>query len=716
MANKVNHRYIEGLVPLEGNGNKFIGIKNNTLISQTKDDLLYNLNISPFISFCLNSCEDKFIAPYGFVAENKSISLSPITLKDSTGNIDLNLTKKITKSIEGLFEEGNNKGCKDNSYIKYQQPIMSSETSDLGTCKQIEGNEISPAWKAMNGVISAAPEEPEYIGNWTQPIFTSNTATQNGITYTLVASHGSDTAVNAFNGDTTTPDLCWWSNHGVTSESNLCWIDLRSSEKLKLTSVTIVNENNTPENFKDGFVQVSNDGVNWSSVAVLVGQNVASQSMTFNINVTSGWLIYRLVFTSSYSQGGVSIQEITYRGTVNNGKFNDVDSWLSNTTSSKWNFDSTVPFIAESLVLVNTSVNNRTRNINISAGSNNLVSNYFCNADSMAHNYINIDKDKRIESNNLSISTLSSFVGNTVGFNEVLINGKTRYIQQNSTYNVFLISNEDQSKMDILLSSLDTPILPEGYIYYAFIQKVKTTSNEKTFIPSLGNDIYFETSNFPAKITNCKNQTAELTNINYIHFENNNSSEIIKYNVYIKLDGSAYVRQQEYHKCMYDFPLNPETGEVVSIIKNANIEAYEFDGTNWIEFDDVPVGEIYRLNNRTVSINQFPCNNNFYIKSIDNNIWVKEELYVPNRNYIYEHHLNIENIKEYKCDCILVCIRNDYDYTVGDCAIITSPITPFLSTTNIGLKINTISSTYKTTGIPINLSQNSWKLVFRIWR
>lgn len=546
MANKVNHIYVEGLLPLEGNSGKFIGIKNNTLISQTRDELLYNLDISPFVSFCLNSCQDNFLSPYGFVAENDTISLYPLTIQDSSGKVILKLNEKITKSINGLFEEGNNKGCKDNSYIKWQQPLLNSENTDLGECKQTVGTNVEPAYKIMDG--------------------------------------------------------------------------------------------------------------------------------------------------------------------INN------NYWLSSSPVSTVYFKSVIPFIIESIILVNTNVSNRTRNLNIKTDTKTLISNYFCNADANAQNYINIEKENRTESQILNIETLSTFLGNEVGFNEIIINAKTRYIQQNTKYNVFLISDENQSKMDVLVSSSSEPILPEGYVYYAFIQEVKTKTQSQSFVSSLGNDLHFETTNFPAKITNDKNQTVILTDINYIKFENSNSSNIIKYNIYIKLDGTAYARTQEYYKCRYDFPENPENGDVVSIIKNADLEAYEFNGEDWVEFNDVPVGEVYRYQNRTIFINQFPCNNNFYIKSIDNNIWSQEELYVSNRNYIYNHNLNIENIKEYKCDCSLICIETDNNYSVGDVALVISPIIPFLTKNTIGLKISTISAIDKTLGTTINLSQNKWKLVFRIWR
>ena len=171
----------------------------------------------------------------------------------------------------------------------------------------------SPNTNCLTSVPKNVKLELTY-GAWTQPIFSSNT--NGGLT--LSASHESTPAWYAFNGDKTTGDNCWWTNHGVTSTSNPCWIQLKSAIKLKLNQVVIRNEHNTPENFKTAYLQVSNDGSSWTNVVTISGTNTGGYETTVNFAVSDGYYYYRLYFTESYSSGGVSIQTLTFSGTAQN--------------------------------------------------------------------------------------------------------------------------------------------------------------------------------------------------------------------------------------------------------------------------------------------------------------------------------------------------------------------------------------------------------------
>lgn len=171
----------------------------------------------------------------------------------------------------------------------------------------------SPNTNCLTSVPKNVKLELTY-GAWTQPIFSSNT--NGGLT--LSASHESTPAWYAFNGDKTTGDNCWWTNHGVTSTSNPCWIQLKSTIKLKLNQVVIRNEHQTPENFKTAYLQVSNDGSSWTNVVTISGTNTGGYETTVNFAVSDGYYYYRLYFTESYSSGGVSIQTITFSGTAQN--------------------------------------------------------------------------------------------------------------------------------------------------------------------------------------------------------------------------------------------------------------------------------------------------------------------------------------------------------------------------------------------------------------
>lgn len=150
---------------------------------------------------------------------------------------------------------------------------------------------------------------------WTQPVFSANTLTDSGIDYTLTASHESQPAWWAFNGDSTTGDNCWWTAHGITSTSNPCWISFYSSTKIKLSQVDILNEHVSNENFQTGVLQASNDGSGWVDLATITGTNTAAYTTTVNVSTEIGYHYYRLYFTASYSTSGVSIQTITLYGT-----------------------------------------------------------------------------------------------------------------------------------------------------------------------------------------------------------------------------------------------------------------------------------------------------------------------------------------------------------------------------------------------------------------
>ena len=171
----------------------------------------------------------------------------------------------------------------------------------------------SPNTNCLTSVPKNVKLELTY-GAWTQPIFSSNT---NG-SLTLSASHESQPAWYAFNGDKTTNDNCWWTAHGATSTSNPCWIQLKSAIKLKLSRVVIRNEHQSPENFKTAYLQVSNDGSSWTNVVTISGTNTGGYETTVNFTVSDGYYYYRLYFTESYSSGGVSIQTITFSGIAQN--------------------------------------------------------------------------------------------------------------------------------------------------------------------------------------------------------------------------------------------------------------------------------------------------------------------------------------------------------------------------------------------------------------
>lgn len=151
--------------------------------------------------------------------------------------------------------------------------------------------------------------------NWTQPVFSSNELTEDGVWYKLTASRGQGGAFKAFDGDTTTNQRCWWSGKINLTNANPDWICLECDHKLKLTSVDIMNEKYQPENPKYGSVQVSDDGITWKEVGSFIGTNKASYVTTVPLAVDRGYRFYRCYFTENWADG-VSLQEITFYGQI----------------------------------------------------------------------------------------------------------------------------------------------------------------------------------------------------------------------------------------------------------------------------------------------------------------------------------------------------------------------------------------------------------------
>lgn len=552
MSNKAKYENIEGLVPLKNNKNKFIGIKENKLFALSQDELADKINVSPLQSFSVNSRPKNLIKFGGLYAESKTISINPTAISISTDNglKEINIKEKITKSINGLFEEGNNKGCKDDTFIDWKQPILTSSSSNLLRCIQTQGTQLEDAYHLFNGI----------------------------------------------------------------------------------------NE----------------------------------------------------------------------------------DNWTSSTINSEIVIDNIIPIKIDSMILINTNVNNRTKNINISLNNNEIISNYICNSNADAHNYINISNNEEITK--ITLNTSSTYSDNIVGFNKMLINAKTRYIQQNTVYHAFIIVSEDLSKIDVLLSSLMNPILPNGFKYFVYYDDIKTKNDNIEFVESYGKYLEFNYDNFAMKITNDNNETIEISNTNSqinipSKLENN---KLYVYNIFVKLNGEIYILNNTYYKGLYDFPQNPNEDDIVSIIKNSQIKAYQYKNNNWIEFNDVPLGIIYFYNNKIINYELYPCNNNFYIKNIDNNIWIEEVNYQSNESYKIKHNLYIDNLTDYKCDCRAICIHENNGYKVDEEANLyshsdTSYLNPSLSNEEIYLYIGQLFA-YDNNDNTFKLENNKWKLVFRIWR
>ena len=161
------------------------------------------------------------------------------------------------------------------------------------------------------------------IEPWFQPTFSQNTYEYDIVGRTtkkiyrakfeLTASHANQAPWYAFN-KSLAANNCWWTNHGQTSVSNPCWLNFNSNVKFKFDHITMMNENTSPENFKHGYVQASNDGINYTNIAEFTGTNTASYVTHVQIEHPDFYYNYRLYFDDAYSTAGISIQLINFEG------------------------------------------------------------------------------------------------------------------------------------------------------------------------------------------------------------------------------------------------------------------------------------------------------------------------------------------------------------------------------------------------------------------
>lgn len=147
---------------------------------------------------------------------------------------------------------------------------------------------------------------------WTNPAMTSNS--QDGyVASASVSSSASGSAIyKAFNKDTTSSEDAWYTG----SVSMPQWIMLECPEAVRLTSCKIMNEVSTPENFKSGYIQGSNDGSSFDTLYTITNRpNTTGYSETYTFENTTYYKYLRVYFTATYS-GGISIQEIEFKGFV----------------------------------------------------------------------------------------------------------------------------------------------------------------------------------------------------------------------------------------------------------------------------------------------------------------------------------------------------------------------------------------------------------------
>ena len=145
----------------------------------------------------------------------------------------------------------------------------------------------------------------EYHKVYANPVMTSNE--MSGWTASANRANSGCEAFKCFNKDLS-GDNCWWTGTGLSFP---CWISLSFDTLYKIRSVEIMNENTSPENFKNALIQFrTSEDEDWETLYEIKDRpNVTAYIEEYLIDSDTEYKEFRLFITSSHASTA-SIQNI----------------------------------------------------------------------------------------------------------------------------------------------------------------------------------------------------------------------------------------------------------------------------------------------------------------------------------------------------------------------------------------------------------------------
>ena len=138
--------------------------------------------------------------------------------------------------------------------------------------------------------------------------FTSNTSIDG---YVINQSSGGGSYPDAwciFNQNYTEGDYAWWTGSVGISESNPGWFSIEVPVAFVPSGIWIMNEIQSPENFKNAVFQGSNDGSTWEDIYTINNRpNTEGYRQEHLFSCNKAYNHFRMFFTASHASG-VSIQ------------------------------------------------------------------------------------------------------------------------------------------------------------------------------------------------------------------------------------------------------------------------------------------------------------------------------------------------------------------------------------------------------------------------
>jgi hypothetical protein len=201
-------------------------------------------------------------------------------------------------------------GKKATAYDSTKQrfTLASSATSFSGFAWD---DPVIGALHAVAGTVVVGSPIAQYASGPAIPTgFTSDTSIEG---YVITASSEGEPAYKAFNMDKTTSENCWWSGTMTVSAETPCWFAIQLPRAVVPSSIYIMNEIASPENFEDAQFQGSNDGTTWTTLVTITGSpDTTGLEQTINVPAANQapYTHFRMLFTKSHASG-VSVQAFT---------------------------------------------------------------------------------------------------------------------------------------------------------------------------------------------------------------------------------------------------------------------------------------------------------------------------------------------------------------------------------------------------------------------
>ena len=210
-------------------------------------------------------------------------------------------------------------------------------------------------------------------------------------------------------------------------------------------------------------------------------------------------------------------------------------------------------------------------------------------------------------------------------------------------------------------------------------------------------------------------------------------------NLFLKENGQTYGLSNNVYHTSYK-PLEPKEKDIWFNTNNEPIKVYQYLNNEWVEFNDVYLGNIDMFNGVIKSFYDSPYNYNGVLNNSEC-LWSTELLLQNGATHVdcdiftsvnlistVYHNLNIDDTSLYKAECYLKCVNNDCGYKVGDIAIGASvalndtlyvPMTPYLTKNSIGIWTSSNKTGWKVihkhSGLPVSIGDSfRWRLVYKI--